>query len=403
MGEKATFADAGAAFRMASNWLTRLGRQPEQIGRELLARAGIEVGGNAPHDVHVHNDELYARVLRDGSLGLGEAYMDGWWDCESVDAFLTKVHQSGLRTEAGSSWELLVHVARYRLLNLQTVRRGREIAEHYDGVGLDVFEATLDDAWMQYTSGDWQHATTLHDSQRDKLELLCRKAGLEPGSTLLDIGCGWGGLARYAGEHFGARTVGVTISREQIEYVRARAAGLELELRLQDYREIRGQFDAIVSCEMLAHVGLDNLGTFFAVCRRCLAPGGTFVLQFITNADSQASVDPWLERYIFQNHFLASLAQVMRASEPYFIVEDVHSLGTSYVPTLLAWNDKFEAAWPELRARYDERFRRMWRYYLLMSAAVNRVRDIGVTQVVFTPRGEPARVGDWRLRPQYTG
>ena len=387
--------------RLAHNWVAQIGRSPEQIARGMLERAGVVVDGSAPHDIQVHNGQFYARVLREGSLGLGEAYMDGWWDCEAIDQFLTRVHHAGLRAEAGRSLNLLLHAARYRLLNLQLPTRGSEIAKHYEEVGADVFEATLDEPWMQYTSGDWRDASTLRAAQEAKLELLCRKAKLREGSTLLDIGCGWGGLAKFAIERHGARPTGVTISRKQVEHIRTHSPNLPIELLLRDYRKVRGRFDAIISCEMLAHVGRENIGSLFEVAERCLAPGGVFVLQFITNRHSVTVSDPWLERYIFHNHHLASLAQVMQASERHFVVEDVHSLGRSYVPTLLAWHERFEAAWPQLRRRYSERFRRMWRYYLLMSTAVNRVRDIGVTQVVFTRPQDYEPKASWRARPQY--
>ncbi|HEX7437270.1 MAG TPA: class I SAM-dependent methyltransferase, partial [Caldimonas sp.] len=196
----------------------------ESFFRDLLPKADIAVDGPAPWDLQVHDTRAWERILRDGSVGFGEAFMDGWLDCERVDLLAERIYRADLLTQIETR-SALVEAFKARLNPFGSRARSFEIGEvHYD-TGNDLFEAMLD-GHMVYSCGYWQRARTLEAAQRDKLELICRKLEIEPGMRLLDIGCGWGGLARYAVEHHGAQVVGITVSKEQLELGQRRSAGL---------------------------------------------------------------------------------------------------------------------------------------------------------------------------------
>jgi cyclopropane-fatty-acyl-phospholipid synthase len=213
---------------------------------------------------------------------------------------------------------------------------------------------------------------------------------------VLDIGCGWGEALKFAAERYGVRGVGVTVSREQAEFARTLCDGLPIEIRLQDYRELdasEGGFDRIFSLGMFEHVGVRNYATYFDVARRCLAPdapdGGLFLLHTIGGNRSVRYTDPWIARYIFPNSMLPSAKQIASAVEGRFVIEDWHNFGTDYDRTLQAWRANVERHWAVLPPRYDERFRRMWRFYLAASMASFRARRIQLWQLVLSPDGVP--------------
>lgn len=364
-------------------------RSTEDVFAALLGEAGVEVNGGRPWDMQVHHPQTAERILATGSLGLGESYMEGWWDCERVDELITRLLHARLDERVGTT-TLLMQGLRARLLNLQNMKRAWHVGEiHYD-TGNTFFEAMLD-PWMAYTCGYWEKATTLAEAQEAKLDLICRKLGLEPGMRLLDIGCGWGSLMKFAAERYGVRCVGLTISREQAEHGAARCAGLPVEFRLADYREFGAdgseRFDRVASVGMFEHVGHKNHRHFCAVARRCLADDGLFVLHTIGKKRRRTPTDPWIDRYIFPNGDLPSLGQIADASEDSFIIEDVHNFGADYDRTLMAWHANFEAAWPHFSASYGERFYRMWRYYLLACAGTFRARNTQLWQIVMSPNG----------------
>jgi len=360
------------------------GRKQDFIAN-LLRQYDIEIAGGRPWDLEIHDPRLFDRVMTHGSLGLGEAYMDGWWDAGAVDQFIERVLRGKIRSKLPIDFSLIRSVIKARLLNLQRLKI-REVAEkHYD-IGNDLYRAMLDKR-MIYSCGYWKDATTLDDAQEAKLDLICRKAGLEPGMRILDIGSGWGGFLKYAAERYGVSGLGITVSKEQAAFANANTDGLPIETRLTDYQDLDGKFDRIISIGMFEHVGYKNYRAYMQKAHDLLVPDGLFVLHTIGSNESSTHGDPWTEKYIFPNGMLPSEQQLMAASEKLFVMEDWHNFGVYYEPTLLAWHSNFEAAWPQLSGRYDERFRRMWRYYLLTSAAAFRTRDIQLWQVVFSPGG----------------
>ncbi|HHQ14970.1 MAG TPA: cyclopropane fatty acyl phospholipid synthase, partial [Chromatiales bacterium] len=258
----------------------------------------------------------------------------------------------------------------------------------YD-IGNDLYEQMLD-PWMNYSCGYWLQADTLEQAQQHKMELICRKLELEPGMKLLDIGCGWGGMARYAAEHYGVHVVGVTISGQQQQWAEERVRGLPVEIRCQDYREVDEIFDRIVSIGMFEHVGYKNYREYFRKCHAMLRKDGLMLLHTIGSNRTSLTIDPWLHRYIFPNGILPSIAQIGRAIESSFVMEDWHNFGVDYDRTLMAWHERIERAWERLDPqRYDERFRRMWRFYLLACAGAFRSRHTQLWQVVLSKGGRP--------------
>lgn len=364
------------------------GNAAQRAVAELLELADVEIDGERPWDITFHHPETAERILARGSLGLGESYMDGWWDCPRLELFFERILRAHL-DERVSKTALRVQGLRARLFNLQSLRRAWQVGEtHYD-LGNDFFETMLGDP-MAYTCGYWagiEDDTALEAAQTAKLDLICRKLGLEPGMRLLDIGCGWGSLMKHAAERYGAICTGITISREQADYGRARCGGLPVEFRLLDYRQVTGTFDRIASVGMFEHVGHKNHRSFFEVARRVLTDEGVFLLHTIGKNLRRMPTDPWIDRYIFPNGDLPSLGQIAEATEDLFVTEDVHNFGPDYARTLLAWHANFEAHWPHFAERYGERFYRMWRYYLLSCAGTFRARTTQLWQVVLAPGG----------------
>ncbi len=348
----------------------------EAKAQELLALADIQIGGSRPWDIQVHNPRFYKRLLASGSLGAGEAYMDGWWDCEALDVMLVKILEADLEKKAKIKtffWETL----KAKLFNFQNKSRAFEIGQkHYD-IGNDLYERMLDKR-MNYTCGYWSApknpAKTLDEAQEAKLDLVCRKIGLKKGDRVLDIGCGWGNSAKYMAEKYGVSVVGITVSKEQKKLGDELCAGLPVEIRLQDYRDINEQFDHIISLGMFEHVGVKNYREYMEVANRCLKDGGLFLLHTIGVLQSGYGVDPWIEKYIFPNSILPSLAQITKSCEGLFVVEDIHNFGADYDQTLMCWYENFHHHWSEIKDKYSGRFYRMWRFYLLTCAASFRVR-----------------------------
>ncbi len=363
------------------------GQRVQQKVQDLLALADVTIGGDHPWDIQVHNGNLYQRVLADGSLGLGEAYMDGWWDSAALDGFFSKVLSAGLDMKVRTrTW--FFDALRARVFNLQKVSRAFDVGRRHYDIGNDLYQCMLDKR-MIYSCGYWKNAATLDEAQEAKLDLVCRKLALKPGMRILDIGCGWGGMARFAAERYQVKVVGITVSKEQAAFAKDFCQGFSIEIRLQDYRSLEGTFDRIVSIGMIEHVGRKNYRAFMKIAGKCLKEGGLFLLQTIGGNQSVLRTDPWIERYIFPNSMLPSLKQLAAAAEGLFVLEDLHNFGADYDKTLMRWYKNFCDSWKTLKKDYDERFYRMWTYYLLCSAGSFRARVNQLWQFVFSPGGIP--------------
>ncbi len=353
---------------------------------KLLGPAGITLDGPNRSDPQIHDERFFWRVLAHGSLGLGESYTEGWWDCERLDEFIFLLLRSGTDGQVSSRFLAPLRDVAGRLVNLQSRSRAFQIGrEHYDK-GNDLYQAMLDSR-LTYTCGYWKTAQNLEQAQEAKLDLVCRKLGLKAGQRVLDIGCGWGSFMKFAAERYGVQCVGLTVSKEQVALGRELCRGLPIEFRLQDYREINEGFDHIVSLGMFEHVGYKNYPTFMRVAERCLKDDGLFLLHTFGNNVSIHTPDPWFHRYIFPNGMAPSIAQIGRAAEQLFVMEDWHNFGYDYSLTLLAWYKNFNEHWPELKNKYDERFYRMWKYYLLSLAGAFRARNLQLWQMVFSKKG----------------
>jgi cyclopropane-fatty-acyl-phospholipid synthase len=354
---------------------------------DLLASADVRIGGDRPWDIHVHDDRLYRRVLMGGSLALGESYMDAWWDCEALDELFHRVLSADLDAKVIALPTLLGYL-RAKLFNLQKPSRAFAIGErHYDR-GNRLFSVMLDRR-LVYSCAYWRDADCLDAAQEAKLDLVCRKLALQPGMRLLDIGCGWGSAVSYAAERYGVDAVGITVSKEQARWAQEAYKELPVDIRLQDYRDVDERFDRILSIGMFEHVGHKNYRTYMRMVRRCLADDGLFLLQTISRSGAAGGVDPWISCYIFPNSVLPSARGVSAAMEGLFVLEDWQNLGTDYDRTLMAWFFNFEDGWRTLRGEYDDRFYRMWKYYLLSCAGAFRARKINLWQIVLSPSGVP--------------
>ncbi len=358
----------------------------KKVLQDLLQLADITIGGIRPWDLHVHDDRFYRRALRDLSLGVGESYMEGWWDCEALDQLAYKFITANLPSKLKGNHKLAAQVFKSRLFNLTPRSKAFEVGQkHYD-IGNDLYKAMLDRR-LVYTCGYWKEAKNLADAQEAKLDLVCRKIGLKPGQKVLDIGGGWGSFAKFAAEKYGARVVNISVSKEQVKLADEMCQGLPVENRLQDYRDVDEQFDHIVSLGMFEHVGLKNYRTYMKVVHKNLNDDGLFLLHTIGRNISGTDADAWAKKYIFPNSMLPSIQQIAEASEGLFVVEDWHNFGAYYDKTLMAWHHNFESHWPELKDKYSEQFYRMWRFYLLVSAGSFRARNIQLWQVVLSKHG----------------
>jgi cyclopropane-fatty-acyl-phospholipid synthase len=366
--------------------------------QDLFASADIQLQGGRPWDIRVNDTRFFRAVLAGGTLGFGESYMDGWWDCNALDEMCCRAIRARLEERVPVNLHTAVAIASSFLFNLQTRRRSRLVGKRHYDVGNDLFESMLDPS-MQYSCAWFRDTDDLGQAQTEKMDLLCRKLGLEKGMSLLDIGCGWGGLAKHAAEHYGCRVVGITISEEQRRYGAEASRGLPVEIRLQDYREISEKFDRVVSVGMLEHVGPKSYRDYMKKVFQTLRQGGVFVCQAIGANQSSLYPDPWVARYIFPNSMLPSAAQVTKAAEKLLVLEDVQNLGADYEKTLKAWESNFRRSWDRFESRYGERFYRMWRFYLLSCAGGFRARSLQLFQFVFSKGGTrylPSRI-EWLL------
>lgn len=355
---------------------------------QLLSAAGIHINGSNPWDIQVYNEAFFNQAVLGGSLRVGEAYVKKWWDCLNLDEFYHRVLRASIQNDFSKNWRELAYSALTGVFNFQTLSRSmRSGRKHYD-LGNELFANMLDKR-LVYTCGYWKDAATLDEAQEKKLALTCSKLNLQPGMHVLDIGCGWGSFARFAAEKFGVEVTGITISEEQMKFGRKLCADLPVDIRLLDYRLVKGKYDRIVSLGMFEHVGYRNYRTYMRTVHRCLTDNGIFLLHTIGGNISRTTSDPWLNRYIFPGSMLPSIQQIGKSTEGLFVMEDWHNFSADYDKTLMAWHGNFVSNWGKLRDRYDEKFYRMWNYYLLSCAGSFRARKNQLWQIVLSKSGVP--------------
>ncbi len=354
---------------------------------EKLAKHGIVINGPNEWDPQVLDERFYGRVMRFKNLGLGEAYMDGWWKCARIDEFICRVLKCGAEGDIRGGIRYALMIVPMLLFNMQLRARSRLSAhEHYD-LGNDFFFSFLDPK-HQYSCAYFKDTDDLAEAQEKKLELIAEKLELKEGDRLLDIGCGWGGLAKFMATRFGCRVTGVNIAKEQLAFAREDCRGLPVEFLECDYRDVRGEYDKIVSVGMFEHVGKKNFRTFMKTAHRLLADKGLFLLHTIAGNRTAVNCDRWMNKYIFPNGCLPSAAEMTSASEGLFLTEDLHNFAGNYDETLMRWHRNFTRAWPNFEPRYGERFRRMWEYYLLSCAGAFRARAIQLYQLLMSKEND---------------
>ncbi|UCD66607.1 MAG: cyclopropane fatty acyl phospholipid synthase [Deltaproteobacteria bacterium] len=349
--------------------------------------AGIAVQGSNDWDIQVHDERFYNRILLKWSLGFGESYMDGWWDSKSLDQLIYRLYTSRIDGK-NNNLPGKLDMCKAKLINQQSKFRAQKVAHvHYD-LGNDMYSKMLGDT-MQYTCAYWKDAKTLDEAQENKLDLICRKLHLQKGEKVLELGCGWGGFAKFAAENYGVVIDAYNISREQVEYARSRTKGLPVTIHLADYRDARGTYDKVAAIGLCEHVGYKNYPTLMEVAHRSLKRHGIFLLHSIANNFSTTHCDPWFNKYIFPNGMLPSVKQLGEAMENLFVLEDWHNFGVDYDKTLVEWYQNFDKHWPHYREKYGTRFYRMWKFYLLSLAGSFRARRIQLWQVIMSKDGVP--------------
>ena len=370
----------------AAGWLAEYLRARYE---SYLEAADIRIDGERPWDIRLHDPRLYSRIFLLGSLGLGDSYVDGWWDSDDLEETLARLLNLGVEDTVGYGIRDVLLNAWGRLRNRQSRRRSTIVARRHYDQSSDFYMSFLD-PYNQYTCGYFQDGIQdLASAQEAKLDLICRKLQIARGDRVLDIGCGWGGFAKFAAERYGAHVTGITISREQLSYAREFTDGLDVELNLRDYRDMYGEFDRVLVCGMIEHVGHKNYRSLMNVVARCLRSDGLFLLHTIGSNRSQQANDPWIDKHIFPNSVLPSVRQLGRASEGLFVMEDWHNLRVHYVETLRRWAQRFDSNWPKYADALGERTHRIWSYYFRFCAAAFRAGNAQLWQVVFSKSGVP--------------
>lgn len=353
--------------------------------RGLLARAGITVNGDKPYDIQVHNNNFYRRVLLGRDVGVAESYIDGYYDCDRIDEFIYRL-LAHIDVRSMYRWSSLIRGLLGYIINAQSLRRATSEGKSHYEAGNDLFQAMLD-KHMIYSCGYWRGAKSLEQAQENKLDLIARKLQLEKGMHILDVGCGWGGGARYLSRKYGVRVTGITVAQNQYEWAKQWCKDDNVNILLSDYRHHQGSYDAIYSIGMLEHVGAKNYRTYTRVMERNLKPGGQFLLHTIGTHYTLTSAEyrsTWIGRNIFINGELPSQKNLIQSLDGLFILDDWHNFGIHYDKTLMAWSANFDSAYPSLKDRYDERFYRRWHYYLLSCAGVFRARHAQLWQLLLT-------------------
>jgi len=398
--------------------------------KRIFSSFGVDINGDKPSDMKFNTNKMWYRMVKYhigiDRLAVGEGYMDGLWDCDDLQTFFEKVFLESHYAFNKHSMRVskLVHSLPLLAFNLQSKSRcKKDISSHYD-IGNDLFKLMLDRS-MNYSCGYWTKnaflnptigenelqvktntlCETLDEAQLNKMLLIARKLNLSPGMTILDIGCGWGYLAKFLAINFDVHVLGITISKEQIKYATTtdleqheldflRIPGLKSEgtgtfkFELRDYRDTKETFDRIVSVGMLEHVGKKNYDEYFKICHRNLKDDGLALIHTIGVChDFVPQVEPWCNKYIFPGGMTPYQHQIVKATFGRFVIEDWHNMGYNYYRTLNVWHKNFLKSWPQLEGKYDQRFKRMWEFFLCSSAALFKTRRLNLWQIVLSKDG----------------
>lgn len=363
------------------------------IKMSLLVHLTESIGLKIGEDILIKNDRAYYRMV-EGSLGLGESYMDGDWSegAKTLDEIFELIGRSNIQNLPIFQYTSYITKYIYPILRYlpwvvpSDKELSKQVAEQHYDLSIDMYREMLGPT-MTYSCGYWAQSKTLTESQLAKMDLICRKCGMKSGMNVLDIGCGWGTFARYAAEKYNVYVTGITISTEQYQYAIKYNSHPQVRFLLLDYRDLKNidhyqAYNCVVSIGMFEHVGVENYATFMDVVKHVLEPDGIALLHTIGGNRSKTMGDPWMNKYIFPNSMVPSLQQITAAVEGNFIIEDVHNFGPDYAQTLMEWYKNFLRY--IVQNKLDERFVRRWKYYLLQCAGMFRARQLQLYQVVLT-------------------
>jgi len=355
-------------------------------------------------DIICRDKTMFMDIINTGSLGVGESYMYGKWYCHNdrVDILVYKIQSNNIQDKIRKpvSWSLWFWGLSTYLYNYQSRSKAYDVEDIHYNIGNDLYQNMLGPS-MAYTCAYYKNGNTdLDQAQYDKFQLICDKIQLQDNDRVLDIGCGFGTLAKYMVEHKKCHVTGVNISREQLRYAYNNQDNIndkEVRSRLlyldRDYRDIKGKYNKVVSIGLCEHVGYKNYRTFFEKVYQCMEDNSIFLLHTIGSNESVTCTDPWTDKYIFPGGMAPSIKQIGESIEGLFILEDVHNFGPDYDKTLQAWYINYKDARNNNKIVKDDVFNNMWEYYLLSSAGSFRARKMQLWQFVFTKKREEKYTG----------
>jgi len=375
---------------------------PEKMVRQFLEKADIQINGPDPWDLQVHNNRFFLRVWANGSIGLGESYMEGWWDCEDLEGFFFRIIDAKLYNKV-KGWRFAFNLIKAKLINRQTKNRSMRVAKMHYNLSNEMYSAMLGET-MAYTCAYWKQAKNLDEAQYAKYDLICRKLDIKADDRILELGSGWGGFAKYASEKYGCHIVTVNIAKEQVKYARNICDDKLVSVCLCDYRDrdvynpAGEKYDKIVSIGLCEHVGPKNYRSWFRLVFDQLKDRGLFLLHSIGSDRTKYISDSWIDKYIFPNGIIPSTLTLSRAMDGIFVMEDWHNFGSDYHLTLMEWFKNFDHYWKvkeksnadlgiSLKNISKDTFYRMLKYYLLSCAGCFRSRENSLWQIVMSKNG----------------
>ena len=367
--------------------LERIFSRADVCLQQGLGDSAEKANDQRPWDIRVRDRRFFRKVLLGGSIGFGESYMDGWWCCVDVEELLYRLIRSNIERASGFVVSALALKAAALLMNRQTRRGAKQVAERHYNLDTELFGFL--GKYMSYSCGYFKGTDDLDRAQEQKMDLICRKLNLTRGERVADIGGGWGEFARHAADYYGCHVTSINIADKQLAFARDYCKGHSVDIIKCDYRDLEGTYDKIAAIAMIAHVGYKNYRAFMEKLYCHLEPEGIVLIETVGRNTASTHGDPWASKYIFPRGMVPALSQLARAMEGLFVLEDLHNFGPHYIKTLRAWRRNFEAIWPKVASRYNERTRRMFDYFFQMSAAAFRARSIQYWHLVLTKPGAP--------------